>query len=700
MKRLLLPLFFILTTVVNSQIVNIPDANFKAALIAEGVDTNTDGEIQESEAVAATSLDISGEGISDLTGITSFVNLIYLYCQSNQLTSLNLLGLTALEDLDCSLNNLSSLDVSAFENLTYLNCSWNQLTSLNIRNCNSLFSLQCYNNQLTDLELIGVNNLVNVLASGNNIVELDLSNYFFESSNHFNFDFSSNPIEYINIKNGIFNYVTDIILSEATVQYICVDDDEVLATLDFISSYFEFENAVVSSYCTFTPGGSYNSITGNTYFDTDSDGCDLNDIVPVNMGISINDGTEQGATYADNSGGYHFYTQSGNFELTPFIENPSWFDISPESATIEFTDNNNNTTTQDFCLTAVGVHNDVEIIIAPITPAQPGFDAIYQLVYRNKGNQTLSGEINFEYDDAVLDYISASIAPDSQSVGVLTWNYADLLPFESRAFRVTLNVNAPTETPAVNIGDELPFISAINPTVGDENPSDNEFQFKQTVVGSYDPNDKTCLEGDIVEPNQIGEYLHFNINFENTGTAAATFVVVKDVIDETMFDMNTLQVMYASHEMMTQVAGNKIEFIFDNINLGPEEKGNVVFKIKTLDTLNVGDSVTNDAEIFFDYNFPIVTNETNTTFQTLSVEENQLGDAITVYPIPTSRLLHINTQLVIQKVEIYDVQGRLVVSQNTNQNKETLNTSALTKGVYFVKIKTKNGQQIVNIIKE
>ena len=55
-------------------IVYIPDANFKAKLIALGVDTNTDGEIQFSEALVPTVLDVSNSNIADLTGIEAFTN--------------------------------------------------------------------------------------------------------------------------------------------------------------------------------------------------------------------------------------------------------------------------------------------------------------------------------------------------------------------------------------------------------------------------------------------------------------------------------------------------------------------------------------------------------------------------------------------------------------------------------------------------
>ena len=55
--------------------VNIPDNNFLNALIELGVDTNGDGKISPEEAEVITYLDVSGNSISDLTGIEKFINL-------------------------------------------------------------------------------------------------------------------------------------------------------------------------------------------------------------------------------------------------------------------------------------------------------------------------------------------------------------------------------------------------------------------------------------------------------------------------------------------------------------------------------------------------------------------------------------------------------------------------------------------------
>lgn len=131
-----------------ANIVNIPDANFKGALLQHGtgglfagtgvIDTDGDGEICETEAQAYTgSIFLPGIGVSDLTGIEAFTSLTVLDCPSNLLTNIDLSSNTALTWVSCRNNQLTSLDVSANTALTYLECNGNNLTSLNVANGNN-----------------------------------------------------------------------------------------------------------------------------------------------------------------------------------------------------------------------------------------------------------------------------------------------------------------------------------------------------------------------------------------------------------------------------------------------------------------------------------------------------------------------------------------------------------------------------------
>ena len=142
------------------QNVNIPDANFKAYLVGNtAINTNGDAEIQLSEATAFNGgIFCINMNIADLTGIEAFTALTDLYCYYNQLTSLDVSQNTNLTLMWCDYNQLTNLDVSQNTALTNLQCGNNQLTSLDVSQNTALTVLVCDTNQLTILDVRNGNN--------------------------------------------------------------------------------------------------------------------------------------------------------------------------------------------------------------------------------------------------------------------------------------------------------------------------------------------------------------------------------------------------------------------------------------------------------------------------------------------------------------------------------------------------------------
>ena len=107
---------------------NFPDANF-SKFVAEQFDKDGDGYLSDAEIAAVTLIDVNRQGFSDLTGIGYFTALKELRCYRNQLTSLDVSQNIYLDSLYCDNNQLTSLDVSSNTALEYLHFSDNQLTS-------------------------------------------------------------------------------------------------------------------------------------------------------------------------------------------------------------------------------------------------------------------------------------------------------------------------------------------------------------------------------------------------------------------------------------------------------------------------------------------------------------------------------------------------------------------------------------------
>ena len=160
------------TAILNAQ--NFPDRYFRRALASKfGI---SEGDVITDEMVAATtSLNVGSGFIADLTGIEHFTALTNLYCGYNQLTSLDVSQNTALETLRCYDNQLTSLDVSGCTALTELYCYDNRLTSLDVSKNTALTELWCYNNRLTSLDVSKNTALTSLVCFDNQLTSLDVS---------------------------------------------------------------------------------------------------------------------------------------------------------------------------------------------------------------------------------------------------------------------------------------------------------------------------------------------------------------------------------------------------------------------------------------------------------------------------------------------------------------------------------------------
>ncbi|MDY0781136.1 choice-of-anchor D domain-containing protein [Tenacibaculum sp. IB213877] len=165
---------------VTGNVVNIPDANFKTALVGDSsINTNGDGEIQVSEAQAYTGvIRVDGLSISDVTGLEVFENISQFHAMNNALTSIDLSQNTAITHLSLKNNNLTSLDLSANTALQTILIQQNGISTIDLTNHSSLVNFQCGGNNISTLVLPTVaNGLRTLYLEQNQISSLDVSMY-------------------------------------------------------------------------------------------------------------------------------------------------------------------------------------------------------------------------------------------------------------------------------------------------------------------------------------------------------------------------------------------------------------------------------------------------------------------------------------------------------------------------------------------
>ena len=139
-------------------------------------DTDGDGFLSQSEREAVTRMDLRKLGIQDLSGLEYFPALEYLNCSENDLVSLELADFPALTTLTCNENSrLSELILSGVPALEQLYCFDSSLSHLDLHDFPNLTYLAWGGSPLEELDLSGNPNLHTLHVLGGNLTQADLS---------------------------------------------------------------------------------------------------------------------------------------------------------------------------------------------------------------------------------------------------------------------------------------------------------------------------------------------------------------------------------------------------------------------------------------------------------------------------------------------------------------------------------------------
>jgi len=655
MKKITLFLFCIICLQnLYCQNIDFPDENLKNALLEYEpiIDTNDDGEIQISEALAVTELQLNfyytNYNITDPTGLENFENLT---------------------DLDLYGNSITSIEVSSLINLEYLYLGNNSITGIDVSNNVALLYFDIYDNLITELDV----------SQNPNIIGLSF--------------FDNTELTYLNLKNGNSSNISlgEGFYETPNLELVCVDEIDIFNPWEY--QQLQEINASITTNCNFGDD-ELNLVSGFVKYDIGLGCDDVSAATVANTFVFANVGGYDYATLTQANGYYALYTTEGNNTLTAFSANSN-FTFTPASQQVDFTGYGNQATV-NFCAEANAEVNDASIVLLPIGGAVPGFSSNYQIVITNQGTTDLDGEILLTYNENLQTFIEASPSESTATNNTLSFTFTDLAPFQSDYINVEfLNEQPPTLTS----GDILDFNVEVIPSVTDDNLGNNEFILDQEVVNSYDPNDKRVLEGSQVHIDDAGKYLNYIIRFQNTGTANAQKVAIRDTLSANL-DWNSLQMISSSDSYQVNIKnGNAVEFVFDGINLPYEDadvegsQGYIAYKIKPKSDIAVGDIIAGDAAIYFDFNEPIITNEVSTEFvEELSVASSDFSAEVNLYPNPTSGVVSIqnNSALPIENVEVYSITGQTILTSTSTQ----IDLSALNSGVYFVKLIAEEGTSI------
>ena len=207
-----------------------------------------------------------------------------------------------------------------------------------------------------------------------------------------------------------------------------------------------------------------------------------------------------------------------------------------------------------------------------------------------------------------------------------------------------------------------------------------------------------------VSPETDLDYL---IQFRNTGTTTVQQIIIRDTLS-TALDPATVHPGAASHPYDFEVYGQGIvQFTLPNVNLAPgssASEGFVKFRVSQKPNIECGTTIFNSAAIYFDFNAPVITNQTfhTTCIDTVFVQTKEIhlaGADVRIYPNPVItdavNFEVMGVQAQTYGLHVYDAQGRLLSNAFFNQPTFRLFRHQLPAGVIFYRL-TADGKPVAS----
>jgi uncharacterized repeat protein (TIGR01451 family) len=443
-------------------------------------------------------------------------------------------------------------------------------------------------------------------------------------------------------------------------------------------------------------GPTCGSVQGTSYFDLDGN-CvkDANEVGIPYSPLLVQPGNE--AVLTDNFGQFAFALPNGNYTLEQ--TDPTLVPICPLPQPVPFTVNTDLTTIH----LANGSTEPLDLLASLAgTIFRPGFNAQYHVVALNDSPQQ-SGPVTLTLAlDPILTYVTSDVAPVANG-NTLTWTFPAFTSFQWESLHVTVNV--PVGTP---LGTPLSSTLTVSNTLPDGNAANNVDTDNEVVVGSYDPNDKRAQTSSRASESLYfingDEWIDYTIRFQNTGTFPAEFVVITDTIAPEL-DMVTFEQGVASHPFNVSFKpGRVIEWRFDGIQLPdsssdePSSHGLVKFRMRPRLPLLPGTSIENVANIFFDYNPPVITEPSvlMAEFSTAQAEgPGEVGRQLTLFPNPATDELQVmirDAGVGAYTADVLSMDGRVLMHIGALSRNAKISTASLAAGAYVLRLRNAEGR--------
>ena len=414
-------------------------------------------------------------------------------------------------------------------------------------------------------------------------------------------------------------------ISETAHYVLAVTNSTILPSHTYNKRYIDIAgNMVCPSDLWLIKSGPGNLINGTIFLDLNNNNIqNTGEPLLPNLWVRTGKDTIRTKGVFTYSGRFTIVVDTGRYHTNVLLPAGVPFTIfpSPDSHTFNTVGNSR---TIAFAVKPSSSIYDLDINVSPISPPRLNRDLAYKITARNMGSLAISSNTISLVKDPRLSFVSATPAP-AQVVGdTLKWNYSSFPVLSEQGIFITFHTPVP---PLLNIGDTLRLLAKVQHTQTDATPVNNSKKIEQIIIGPVDPNDKQEGHNGKLTPTAYtnGEYLDYLINFQNMGTDTAFYVEIRDTLNARL-DISTIQMIASSHPCVLSVTNNnQLTWKFNTIRLSAlsqnadSSKGFIAFRVKPVSGLSPGDSIKNNAAIYFEYNAPVITNTTVTKLTTLAL---------------------------------------------------------------------------------
>lgn len=220
----------------------------------------------------------------------------------------------------------------------------------------------------------------------------------------------------------------------------------------------------------------------------------------------------------------------------------------------------------------------------------------------------------------------------------------------------------------------------------------------ETILASYDPNDKTGYPFGLGPENIIlrDQKMKYKIRFQNTGTGMAYNVVIKDTLPGYL-DESTIRIGNASHRYEFHASGGIITFKFPEIFLPDSasdpagSNGFIEFYIDQIKENPQVYQISNRAAIYFDYNDPVITKPALHNIEPVKLSIQTFNhEPVGLYPNPCDVGFFLEDCPSNTIVSIFGVDGKLIEQEKTGHGPSFIPTQHLQEGLFVVRLDIPN----------